>query len=95
MIEGVELKFLKPHLSVALFMCSLALDGDLAFADEDPMSPMYEMERPDPKVDLSARPLAGKVLRYGYHSFWEVNKDRGWRFGREKYTHLATFLTRP
>ena len=47
------------------------------FADEDPMSPMYEMERPEPRADLSARPLAGKYIRYGYHSFWEVNKDRG------------------
>jgi hypothetical protein len=38
---------------------------------------MYEMERPAALVDLSARPLAGKVVRYGYHSFWEVNKNRG------------------
>lgn len=48
-----------------------------AFADEDPMSPMYEMDLPQPVTDLSARPLAGKFVRYGYHSFWEVNKDRG------------------
>jgi hypothetical protein len=46
-------------------------------ADEDSMSPLYEMNLPAPKTDLSARPLAGKYLRYGYHSFWEVNKNKG------------------
>jgi hypothetical protein len=76
-MEGIELKFFKLHFSIALFMCSLAIDDRLAFADEDPMSPMYEMERAEPRVDLSARPLAGKVMRYGYHTFWEVNKDKG------------------
>ena len=38
---------------------------------------MYGIERSEPKVDISARPLAGKVMRYGYHTFWEVNKDKG------------------
>lgn len=48
-------------------------------ADADPMSPMYELskDKGPARTDLSTRPLAGKVLRYGYHSFWEVNKDKG------------------
>ena len=57
------------------FFISIAINS--ALADEDPMSPMYEMDLPKPKSDLSARPLSGKVIRYGLHSFWEVNKDRG------------------
>ena len=60
-----------------IFLATLVLRT--AVADEDPMSPMYEMNLSKPKTDLSARLLAGKVLRYGYHSFWEVNKDRGVR----------------
>ena len=71
------MKFLNLIVSGALCMFSLAFDTDLALADEDPMSPMYEMDRSEPRVDLSARPLAGKVMRYGYHTFWEVNKDKG------------------
>jgi hypothetical protein len=51
----------------------------LASADEDPMSPMYEINSPDAEVDLSNSALAGKYVRYGYHSFWEVNKDKGAR----------------
>ena len=67
---------LKPNYPAGLFMFFAALVVSPAFADEDPMSPMYDMERSEPRVDLSARPLAGKVMRYGYHTFWEVNKDR-------------------
>jgi hypothetical protein len=62
---------------IAAFLLVPVFGVQLAYADEDPMSPMYAMERPEPKADLSARPLAGKVMRYGYHSFWEVNKDKG------------------
>jgi hypothetical protein len=68
---------MKPQHSARLVMFLLVLSASLAVADEDPMSPMYELERGEAKVDLSARPLAGKVMRYGYHTFWEVNKDRG------------------
>ena len=64
-------------LSAALITSLFAIGISVARADEDPMSPMYAMDRPEPKADLSARPLAGKFVRYGYHSFWEVNKDRG------------------
>ena len=71
------MSYLKPGLLAGLVALSLPLDIQLAVADEDPMSPMYEMERSEPRVDLSARPLAGRVMRYGYHTFWEVNKDRG------------------
>lgn len=61
------------------------------FADEDPMSPMYEMNLPEPKVDLSNSPLAGKYVRYGYHSFWEVNKDRGPQGAPAKMVHDILF----
>ena len=71
------MKIPKLILSIGICTLSLALDTDRALADEDPMSPMYDMERSEPRVDLSARPLAGKVMRYGYHTFWEVNKDKG------------------
>lgn len=63
----------------------------LTTADEDPMSPMYEMNSPEPKVDLSASPLAGKYVRYGYHSFWEVNKDKGARGAPAKMAHDILF----
>ena len=71
------MKFLKLFFSVALCIGSTVFGTGLVLADEDPMSPMYEMERSTPRADLSARPLAGKVMRYGYHTFWEVNKDKG------------------
>lgn len=71
------MKHLESKIMFGFFIFTLVFDAEVALADEDPMSPMYEMERSEPKVDLSARPLAGKVMRYGYHTFWEVNKDRG------------------
>jgi hypothetical protein len=64
-------------VSTGVIALLTALSSGSASADEDPMSPMYETKRPPPQVDLSVRPLAGKLVRYGYHSFWEVNKDRG------------------
>ena len=62
-----------------VYSCILlaAVTGARAYADDDPMSPMYELERGEPQADLSARPLAGTYVRYGYHTFWEVNKTRG------------------
>jgi hypothetical protein len=73
----IDLKFQKQVYLAGLLACIVMFVGRFAFADLDPMSPMYELQRSEPKVDLSARPLAGKVMRYGYHTFWEVNKDRG------------------
>ena len=63
---------MKQFLSIVstVFIALLtALSSAPASADEDPMSPMYELKRPPPQVDLSVRPLAGKLVRYGYHSF--------------------------
>ena len=62
-----------------------------AFADDDPMWPMYEMTLPEPKTDLSARPLAGKFVRYAYHSFWEVNKNKGVRGAPAEMMHDIFF----
>jgi hypothetical protein len=62
-----------------------------ALADEDPMSPMYEMDLAEPKANLAARPLAGKFIRYGYHSFWEVNKKKGVRGAPAKMVHDIFF----
>lgn len=71
------MNILTSKAAVAVFLYYLVCGIGLALADEDPMTPMYDMERSAPRADLSARPLAGKVMRYGYHSFWEVNKDKG------------------
>ena len=75
----------------AFVLMTLFAIGLAAFADEDPMSPMYEISSPEPKVDLSASPLAGKYVRYGYHSFWEVNKDKGARGAPAKMVHDILF----
>lgn len=77
----------KPWKSLLLSLCLICH----AHADDDPMSPMYEMDLPEPKADLSATPLAGKFIRYGYHSFWEVNKDRGVRGAPDKMVHDILF----
>ena len=70
----MHLTNLRTCFSVLLFsICAISP----AFADEDPLTPLYEMELTEPKVDLSATPLAGKFFRYGYHTFWEVNKKKG------------------
>jgi hypothetical protein len=74
-----------------LFLTMLGILSPLAYGDEDPMSPMYEMGLPDFKVDLSKNLLAGKFLRYGYHSFWEVNKDRGARGAPAPMVHDILF----
>jgi hypothetical protein len=67
----------KRQFMAGVVITLISLFGGSAFADEDPMSPMYGINSQKPEADLSARPLAGKVVRYGYHSFWEVNKDKG------------------
>lgn len=57
----------------------------------DPMTPMYEEDLPPPKSDLSATPLAGKYIRYGYETFWEVNKDKGAHGTPEFMVHDVLF----
>lgn len=85
------MKPLKRKYLIKLLMLLVMFAVESAFADEDPMSPMYEMELSNPKADLSARPLAGKVVRYGYHSFWEVNKDKGVRGAPAPMMHDVFF----
>lgn len=76
-MNGVNIFQKIQQISMALILCASGIS--LATADEDPMSPMYEMNLPEPQANLAARPLAGKFVRYGYHSLWEVNRDRGVR----------------
>ena len=57
----------------------------------DPLTPMYEADLPPPRSDLSTMPLAGKHIRYGYHSIWEVNKDKGVVGPPEKMIHDLFF----
>ena len=73
----MNLRLLKSVL--ACFVLSTMLVATSAEADEEPLKPWYSMELPAPRTDLAATPLAGKVIRYGYHTFWEVNKDKGVR----------------
>ena len=77
-------------VSIVIVLLMLTLSKTV-IADEDPMSPMYEMNLPQPKVDLSKSPLAGKYVRYGYHSFWEVNKKRGPQGAPAKMVHDILF----
>ena len=84
----MQLLNIKPYYAVLFFSISMA---GSAFADEDPMSPMYEMDLAEPKADLAARPLAGKFIRYGYHTFWEVNKKKGVRGAPAKMVHDIFF----
>jgi len=69
---------------------SISLAGS-ALADEDPLSPMYQMDLAEPKTNLAATPLAGKFIRYGYHTFWEVNKKKGVRGAPAKMVHDIFF----
>jgi|GEM_PF-2715785 len=69
----------------------LAFNIGAAVADADPMGPMYEMDLPKPKTDLAAGALTGKIVRYGYHSFWEVNKDKGSRGAPAPMMHDVIF----
>lgn len=71
------MKPFKLNTAYRTFLLFVLLASGLVFADEDPISPMYSPDSPEPQADLSARPLAGKVVRYGYHTFWEVNKNKG------------------
>jgi len=68
--------FRSNNLSI-IFLIFTFLVPSWAMATGDPMSPMYKKGLPEPQADLSATPLAGKFVRYGYHTFWEVNKDKG------------------
>jgi hypothetical protein len=76
-LRTVRHTFLPGTVAVVLFISPLLVFGGLVLADEDPMTPMYGMARGEAQADLSATPLAGKFVRYGYHTFWEVNKDKG------------------
>ena len=58
------MKLLKPNYPVGHVMFFIVFVVCSASADEDPMTPMYDIELSEPRVDLSARPLAGKVIRY-------------------------------
>jgi hypothetical protein len=82
------------HFNISTYVKALLfsiLVTGYTYADDDPMSPMYELDLAEPKADLSARPLAGKFIRYGYHTFWEVNKKKGVRGAPADMVHDILF----